>query len=196
VFHERHLSSVDLRITAMTSTALAIGLPFAALMLLAAASDLLTRRIPNVLTVAGVAAAPVLWAVVAGPSIALASLVGAVLAFVVGAALFAAGVLGGGDAKLLMVAGAFLGPARLVPALLAIGIVGGILALVFALWSGRLFWTLERVWHLSLHIVTLGRRGASYTVGSADALTVPYAVAIAAGSLATWLAFSSELLAR
>jgi Flp pilus assembly protein protease CpaA len=44
----------------MTSTSLTIGLPFAVLMLLAAASDLLTRRIPNVLTVAGVAAAPVL----------------------------------------------------------------------------------------------------------------------------------------
>ena len=180
----------------MTSTSLAIGLPFAVLMLLAAASDLLTRRIPNVLTVAGIVAAPVLWGVVAGPSVALASLVGAALAFVVGAALFGAGVLGGGDAKLLMVAGAFLGPARLLPALLAIGISGGMLALAFAFWRGRLVSTLARVWNLTLHIGTRGRRGASYELGSADALTVPYAVAIAGGSLATWFAFSSELLAR
>jgi prepilin peptidase CpaA len=180
----------------MTSTSLTIGLPFAVLMLLAAASDLLTRRIPNVLTVAGVAAAPVLWGVVAGPSMALTSLVGAALAFVVGAALFAGGVLGGGDAKLLMVAGAFLGPTRLVPALLAIGIVGGILALAVAVGRGQLFQMLGRAWHLSLHIGTLGRRGTSYTVGSADALTVPYAVAIATGSLATWFALSSELFAR
>jgi prepilin peptidase CpaA len=180
----------------MTSTSLAIGLPFAALMLLAAASDLRSRRIPNALTVAGIAAAPVLWAVVAGPSSAAASLVGAILAFVVGAGLFAAGVLGGGDAKLLTVAGAFLGPARLLPALLAIGVVGGILALVVAFWRGQLFGTLARAWQLSLHIGTLGRRGASYKVGAADALTVPYAVAIAAGSLATWFALSSEMLAR
>jgi prepilin peptidase CpaA len=165
-------------------------------MLLAAASDVMSRRIPNALTVAGVAAAPVLWAVVAGPSTALASLVGAALAFVVGAALFASGAFGGGDAKLLMVAGAFLGPARLLPALLAIGIVGGILALAVAFWRGQLFGTLARAWQLSLHIGTLGRRGASYELGSAGAITVPYAVAIAAGSLATWFAFSSELLAR
>ena len=180
----------------MTSTSLAIGLPLAALMLLAAVSDLLTRRIPNVLTVVGMVAAPVIWAVVGGPSMALASLVGAALAFVVGAALFAAGALGGGDAKLLTVAGAFLGPARLVPALLAIGIAGGILALVVALWRGQIFGTLVRVWHLSLHIGTLGRRGASHALGSADAITVPYAVAIAAGSLATWFALSSDVLAR
>ena len=39
-------------------------------------------------------------------------------------------------------------------------------------------------------------RVESYELGSADALTFPYAVEIAAGSLATWAAFSSELLAR
>jgi prepilin peptidase CpaA len=180
----------------MTSTSLTIGLPFAVLMSLAAASDMRTRRIPNTLTVAGISAAPVLWAIVVGPSMALASLIGAALAFVVGAALFAGGVLGGGDAKLLMVTGAFLGPTRLVPALLVIGIAGAILALAFSFWRGQLFWTLARAWRLALHIGTLGRRGTSYEIGSADAFTVPYGVAIAVGSLLTWFASSSELLAR
>jgi hypothetical protein len=42
----------------------------------------------------------------------------------------------------------------------------------------------------------MGRRGAPHAVESPGALTIPYGVAIAAGSLATWFVFAAELLAR
>lgn len=48
---------------------------------------------------------------------------------VVGAAAFAAGALGGGDAKLLAAAGLFAGPAHVVAFLLVVALAGGALAL-------------------------------------------------------------------
>ena len=180
----------------MTTNSLTISLPFVLIMVLAGVTDLRTRRIPNVLTVAGMVAAPVLWALLAGPVVALASVVGGAIALVVGMTLFALGALGGGDAKLLVVTGAFLGPARLVSALLVIGITGGVLALAVALRRGHLLRTLARAWHLSLHLTTLGRKGTPHDLESPGALTIPYGVAIAAGSLATWFALPSELLTR
>ena len=180
----------------MTSTSLAISTPFVVIMALAAASDLRTRRIPNWLTAAGMLAAPFLWGLFAGPAAALASFVGGLLALVVGMTLFALGALGGGDAKLLVVTGAFLGPARLVSALLVIGITGGLLALGVAASRGRLMSTLANAVSMSTYLATLGRKGAHQRVQSTGALTVPYGIAIAAGSLMTWFAFPSELLLR
>ena len=79
-------------------------------MLAAAAwTDYRSRRIPNVLTVTGLAAALVLRAVV-GPGAILDGLVGALLAFVLTLPLIVLGVMGGGDAKLLIAIGAFMGP--------------------------------------------------------------------------------------
>lgn len=180
----------------MTSTPLVIGIPFAVIMVFAAASDLRTQRIPNVLTITGAAAAPVLWGLLDGPTVALASMLGGGFALAVGAALVALGALGGGDAKLLMVTGAFLGPARLVSALIAIGIAGGVMALAVALGRGQLLATLARSWHLTLSLVTLGRTGATRNIESPGALTIPYGVVIAAGGLVTWFVLSPGLIVR
>lgn len=180
----------------MTSTSLLIGIPFAAIMVTAAASDLRTRRIPNVLTVAGAAAAPVLWGILEGPGVALVSILGGGLALVVGMLLFAVGALGGGDAKLLVVLGLFLGPVRLVTALVVTGIAGALMALAVALGRGQLVATLARTWHLTWSVLTLGRRGAPRTIETAGALTIPYGVVIAMGGLITWFVLPAELLAR
>jgi prepilin peptidase CpaA len=183
----------------MPSTSLAIGAPFVLIMVLAAASDVLTRRIPNAVTVAGILAAPVLWGLAGGPAVALASLLGGGLALVLGMILFALGALGGGDAKLLVVTGAFLGPAGFIwvaASVLVIGITGGALALALALVEGSLLATLGRAWRLALHLTTLGRAGAPRDVESPGALNVPYGVAIAAGSVLTWLVFTSALPAQ
>lgn len=178
----------------MPSSPLHIGIVFALIMALAAASDLWSRRIPNVLAMAGVLAAPLLWGLAGGPSMALGSLVGAALALVVGMTLFAMGAVGGGDAKLLVVTGAFLGPSRLVVALVIIGITGGALALLVAFARGRLISALTGAWHLSVHLTTFGHKGAGKDVASPGAMTIPYGVAIAAGSVATWYVYASVLV--
>jgi prepilin peptidase CpaA len=179
----------------MTSTSPAIGIPFVVLMLLAATSDLKARHIPKAITVTGMVTAPVLWGLLAGPAAAVASIVGGALALVVGLTLFALGALGGGDAKLLAVTGAFLGPARLLSALVVIGMTGGLLGLAMVVARGRLLATLGRTWQLCLHLATLGRTGAPLDLRSPDAITVPYGVAIAAGALMTWFLFAPTPLA-
>jgi prepilin peptidase CpaA len=177
----------------MADTPLSIGIALATVMVVAAANDLRTRRIPNAITLAGVLAAPVLWGLAGGPSMALGSVVGGALALVVGMTLFAMGAVGGGDAKLLVVTGAFLGPSRLVVALVIIGITGGAIALVVAFARGRLMAALAGAWHLSVHLTTLGHKGTSRDVASPGAMTIPYGVAIAAGSVVTWYVYASLL---
>lgn len=150
--------------------------------------DVKSRRIPNVVTTSGVAAGLVL-AGLAGSEPLFDSVLGAATALLLGIALFALGVLGAGDGKLLAVEGAFLGFSRLGTVALAAGIAGGILALAAATRAGRLKATLARTANALIYLVTFGRFGALPGRMSADdnALTVPYGVAIAAGALWAWL---------
>lgn len=180
----------------MTSTSLTITIPFVLIMVCSAVSDLRSRRIPNAFTFAGTCVAIVLGALLGGPSAAVTSVLGAVLGLSVGTVFLALGAMGGGDGKLLMAAGAFLGPARMLDALVVIGVTGAVLALAVVVGRGQLRRSLTSAWCLSLHLTTLGRRGASRYIGAPDALTVPYGVAIAAGALLTWFLFPSGLSVR
>src|SRR5438105_11045921 len=109
----------------------------ALLVLLAAASwwDLRTRRIPNRLTVPALGAALALRLLdPAGPAVAslAAGVEGALLGLAFALPLFALRAMGGGDAKLLMATGAFLGPVALVPAMVLGAVVAGALGLLIA----------------------------------------------------------------
>lgn len=157
------------------------------LLLVAAAGwlDLRTGRIPNVLTVTGLAAALALRAL-QDPAQVVPGLLGAAFGLGVSLPLFALGGLGGGDVKLLAAVGAFLGPGKLVTALLAAGVVGGAMALAVAVWSGALAATLARTGGLLLRWLTLGRAGERRTLGAPGVVTVPYGVAIAVGAVVGW----------
>ena len=74
-----------------------------ALLVAAAWTDYRSRRIPNTLTVTGLATALLLRALL-GPEAIIEGLVGALLAFVLTLPLLVLGVMGGGDAKLLSIA--------------------------------------------------------------------------------------------
>jgi prepilin peptidase CpaA len=102
---------------------------FLALILLAGASDLRTRRIPNALTVSGLGVALALRGATGVEPLA-SGLAGALIAFVPAALLVVAGGLGGGDAKLLAAVGAFVGPAGLPTALFVTAVVGGAMGAV------------------------------------------------------------------
>jgi prepilin peptidase CpaA len=156
-----------------------------ALMAGAAWCDVRTRRIPNVLTLSGMAAAVGL-RFLAGPGAGIDGVTGAVLAFVLCLPFFVLGVLGGGDAKLLMVVGAFTGPKDLLMAMLVIASLGGILGAIDATRKGILLPVLHNCGDILKHWATLGHRGANRTLTSAGALAMPYGVAIAAGSLLWW----------
>ena len=101
--------------------------------LTAAAIDLRTRRVPNVLTGAAAAAG----VVTALTGTGQVGIMGAILGGVVGLTLMLPGYLwgatGGGDVKLLAAVGTFLGPDRVLMAFFGMAIGGGLLALATAI---------------------------------------------------------------
>jgi prepilin peptidase CpaA len=104
---------------------------FPALMAYAAASDILTMRIPNWLSLALVAAFAALWAAGGLPWEAIVlHVAAAALVLAVCFALFALHWIGGGDAKLATATALWLGFASLLDYLLVAALAGGLLTLV------------------------------------------------------------------
>lgn len=147
--------------------------------------DVRERRIPNVVTVAGLVAA-LLLRLSLGLGVFLDGVLGAGLALLVVLTPFVLGWLGGGDVKLLGAIGAFMGADRLFGALLVIAVVGGVLALIEATRRRVLGRTLAGTFAVAKQWVVFGQAGVASGVESSGTLSVPYGVAIAIGSLAWW----------
>lgn len=153
---------------------------------LAVASDLRTRRIPNALTVSGLGVALALRAVT-GVDAFLAGLAGGAIALGLTLPLVMLGGLGGGDSKLLVAVGAFLGPAGLPMALLVTALVGGVMALGLVVYRGVLGATLAHCWQLTRRLWTPSTPEPLRTLGTPGAVAIPYGVAIGAGAIAGWI---------
>lgn len=160
-----------------------------AVVALAAHSDLRRRRIPNWLTLS-LALAGILAAAVRpdlSVSQALAGLgVGLLIPFV----LFALGMLGAGDAKLLAAIGAWMGPVGVLWVLLFTALAGAALSLGLAARQGRFRVLLRNTALIGLSLLTTRRTGwvSASEVAQTAALektTLPYALAIFAGLVAT-----------
>lgn len=127
---------------------------FPALMIFAALMDLFTMTIPNrisIILVAGfLIAAPLtgmsweLFFVHLGTGICVLSL---------GIALFAFGLVGGGDAKLLAAASLWIGFNDLGQYMVAVVLMGGLLSLLLLVYRGMLppGWLLNQQWAVRLH---------------------------------------------
>jgi prepilin peptidase CpaA len=158
-------------------------LAVAAILIAGAVWDVATRRIPNWLMGAGLLAALVAVVAVSGPgALATAALAGAVV-FVLGFAGFVLGAVGGGDAKLLVVAGVWVGLAGVVPLLLLFAVLGGLLAFVEIARRRAGVEAAVATLGLARHFVTLGRSGHRARLGDDDRLAIPYGVAIAGAAL-------------
>jgi prepilin peptidase CpaA len=164
----------------------------AAVVVLAVWFDVSTKRIPNWLTVGGMAAGLVLRAFV-GFDALWSGMLGGVAGLVLGVLFFAMGVMGAGDGKLLAAVGSCLGFAVFVQALPLIAVAGGLLTLVMTARAGTLVPTLLRFRELLINLVTLGHLGERRTLATPGAVTVPYGVAIAAGTVWGWLAWGVAL---
>lgn len=156
---------------------------------IAVATDLRSRRIPNWLVAPYLAGGLAVNTAIGGVAGAGRSLAGIALAAgVLGILCYLRG-MGMGDLKLCAAVGAWIGPSQLVTALVVMGITGGILALGCAMWRGSLGRHLDGAGELA---VSLGRGGlqphATITLDNPGAAGIPYAVAIAAGTLFSFYA--------
>ena len=145
--------------------------PVLLLVAVATVTDLRSRRIPNWLTfpflVAGLAAG----GVVNGLAGLARSAAGAGLAVIVLAAFCLLRGMGWGDLKLCAAVGAWIGPGQLGLALVATAIAGGLAAVAILLWRGTGYKLPSRL-----------------TLDDPKALKLPYAPAIAIGTLFSFLA--------
>jgi prepilin peptidase CpaA len=135
----------------------------------AAVIDVRTRRIPNALTSATALVALGVH-IPDGPAAAGIALGAMIAAFLIGTVAFSAGWFGGGDVKLLAACCGLASFPGAVALVLYVLIAGMVLALVTAARSGRL--------------VSLMRSTAAVAAYGAptESYTLPYGVAIAAGS--------------
>jgi len=150
----------------------------------ACVTDLLWRKVPHPLVIAGLVLGIGLNAWGQGWRGAFMSLAGALLGFALFLPFFALGGMGAGDVKLLAALGSLLGPADLVKTALAAAVAGGLMALAAAAWTGRLLATFRGIGNLFSYWAAGGLRPSpELTLASPSALKIPYAVPVAAGAL-------------
>src|SRR5437773_2425923 len=143
----------------------------------AAALDLKTRRIPNVLTVGAALVGLMAHAYVDGWSGAATSVLGCIVGVAAFFPFFALGGLGAGDIKLLGAIGAWLGPVASIWVVLFSGIAGGVLAILVALCSGYLVRVFTNVWSLLTYWRVMGLRASpDLTLSNESAPRLAYAV--------------------
>lgn len=145
----------------------------------AVVTDVRQRKIPNWLT-ASLGAGSLALHVPQGWSAVASALAAGLVIFVVGTAAHSAGVLGGGDVKLLA-AGAFcVGYPGCIILVLYTFLGGGVLAIAFALAQRRLRSTLANVRTLA--------QSRTLLADAAPSARMPYAIAIASGAVILTLA--------
>ena len=155
----------------------------------AAAWDLRTRRIPNLLTFGAALVAVVAHGYLGGLSGAGWSMAG----WLVGAAfflpIFALGGMGAGDVKLLAALGAWLGPGAAVWVALSSLIAGGVIGLIVALGSGYLTQALANImWMFQFWRSEGPRPVPELTLATHKGPRLAYAVPVFAGLMVTlWL---------
>lgn len=151
-----------------------LGLILPVALAIAAATDLLTMKIPNWISLALILAFyPTAYLAGLGLApIGVATMV-ALAVFAGCFALFAMNVMGGGDAKLLTAAALWFGySASLVSFLVLVSVAGGVLTLLILLLRSQ-----------SDSIMAIGLRLPHSLIA---AKKIPYALAIAAGGLLAW----------
>lgn len=158
----------------------------------AAAWDITTRRVPNVLTCGAGALALVYSAMYGGGAGLLSSALGGLTGLALFFPLFALGGMGAGDVKLLAALGAWLGPTGAFWTAIWAGIIGGGLAVVVAIARDYLRQAVGNIWLLTGVWRTAGiRPTAGLTLADAAGPRLAYAVPIAIGALvALWTASS------
>ncbi|HEY1263589.1 MAG TPA: A24 family peptidase [Terriglobales bacterium] len=154
-----------------------------AVALVAGWTDWRSRRIPNWLTVPGMALGIALNSWAGGWQGCKASLLGAALGLALLLPLVLLRGLGAGDWKLVGALGAFLGPGRLLTVLAIAIVVNAVMALAMIIWKGRLLQTLRNLGRIVAAMFRFRSPGEQVSLDDPQAVKVPFGVAVAIGVL-------------
>lgn len=185
------LNAADGSAIALTSAAALAGL-----LLIAVGHDLKHRRIPNWVVFSGAVAALLahallpagdgLFGAVPGGAGVLTSLAGLGVGLALLLPLYLVRAMGAGDVKLMAMVGAFVGPLDALAAVVCTFFAGALLALLVALRAGVLRQAAHNI-RLIFYAVfarVVAAQGPAFDARTDSAAKLPYAVAIAAGTLA------------
>ena len=172
----------------MTSS-FAISLAVVVIGLIACATDLRTKRIPNVLTFGAALAGLVAHVALDGANGALTAGGGWLTGLLIFLPFFALGGMGGGDVKLLAALGAWLGAYDTLYLALYSGVAGGVLAIVVAFSRGYLRIAFANVLEMLCYWRESGLRPVpNFTLDTPDAPRLAYALPMFLGVMVTlWL---------
>jgi prepilin peptidase CpaA len=149
----------------------------------AAIKDLATRRIPNRLLLAGLGCALLLRLCSARPGASLLDLLGGMaLGFALFLPFYLLRGMAAGDVKLMAVVGAFAGPEKAFAISVLAWCAGGVMALLVVLVRRRLGVALGNLMNMLRTAMTPGI-AMVVPQGEASAGSLPYGVAIAAGTI-------------
>ncbi len=156
----------------MISTTQMVAFTLAAIAcVLASCTDVVSRRVPNAITFPLLAAAPLV-AAFGGWRPALIALGIVAVGYALGACMHAAGLLGGGDVKLLVGVSALTGFPNCVDVVLYTGVCGGLLALIFAAARGELRGVIARL-PTGVRLPYAVAIGSGFALATAGATVLP-----------------------
>lgn len=142
-------------------------------------TDYRSRRIPNWLTVPGLAVGIGINVAAAGWGGLRTSLLGAGLGLLLLLPFVLLRSLGAGDWKLAGALGAFVGTGVLVNLLVGSVFVAGIMAVALVIYKRRVRQTLRNIGHLLVSLVRFRSPGSEVSLDNPQSLKVPYGVALA-----------------
>jgi prepilin peptidase CpaA len=137
------------------------------------------RRIPNWLTVSGLAAGVAANTILYRWAGLKTALLGTLLALALLLPFVLVRSLGAGDWKLAGALGACLGPRQLLSVLMGTIVVAGVMALAVVIWKGRLKQTLLNIAHLLAAFVSLRMPGSEVSLDDPQSTKIPFGVAMA-----------------
>src|SRR5436190_1042892 len=168
--------------------------PTLVMLVIATVSDIRNRRIPNWLVVPFLAAGITVSTATQGWSGLRQSLLGVLVAALLLGMLYWLGGMGMGDVKLCAAIGAWIGPRQLSLALVMMALAGAAMALFWAIRGGFLKESLNGAGDLIWGFGKRGlRRHPTLVLGNPRARKMPYAPAIAIGTI---FSFFSRILKR
>jgi prepilin peptidase CpaA len=152
----------------------------------AAINDLASRRIPNLLLLGGMSGALVLHLLSPQPLRALLAcwLGGAATGLLVLLPFYLVRGMAAGDVKMMAAVGAFTGPGEALHIAIFAWCAGGAMALAVVLFKGRLRMVLANLWAILRPALLRLPAPAIGASGRPSAGSIPYGVAIAAGTMA------------